>query len=85
MFFFFLLYCYCLLEIKKYAVMAVSDSIIFIPRFLNISQYGEIFPHSFPTLFPGVLSGMCPTFVESEKSDAFVTIRQVEKTERNTL
>lgn len=65
--------------------MAVSDSMMFIPRFLNISQYGEIFPHSFQTLFPIVLSWMCPTFVGSEKPDAFVTIREVEKAERNTL
>jgi hypothetical protein len=81
----FLPYYYCLLEIKKYAVMAVSDSIMFIPRFLNISQYGEIFLPSFQTLFPGVLWGMCPAFVESEKPDIVVTIREVEKAERSTM
>ena len=73
------------MEIKKYAIMAVSDSMMFGPRFLNISKYGEIFPHSFLTLFSGVLSGMCPTFVETEKPNAFVTIRDVEKAERNTM
>jgi hypothetical protein len=80
----FLTYIYCLLAIKKYAVVAVSDSMMFILCFLNISQYGEIFPHSFQTRFPGDLSGMYPTFVESEKSDTFVTIREVEKARRST-
>jgi len=58
---------------------------MFLPRFLNISQYGEIFPHTFETLFPGVLSGMCPTFVDSEKPCALVTIREVGKAERYTM
>jgi hypothetical protein len=74
------------LEIKKYTIMAVSDSMMFIPRFLNISQFGEIFPRSFfPDSVPRVLSWMCPTFVESEKPDAFITIREAEKAERNTM
>jgi hypothetical protein len=75
---------YCSLEIKRYDIVAVSDSITFMPGF---GQYGEMLrPRSFRTFFLGLPSSrMYPTCRESERPGTFVTTREVENAAGNML